>query len=314
MYLQLIQLKLKALGRFLTEIGLIRVLILLSFIIILAFGGIKRLFSINAQPYLIAFYAIILILIQTSRKDLTFLKINLPHPKKYLTLEYFICSVPLMLSILLLHLFYAALAILALTILIPNINFKFYTSLKIKTPFAHKSLFWISTFRKYFFVFFILLFLLVISAINNNMQASLFFIYFTVFLISDFIIPIEPLFHLKQHILTPNRFLLYKAKETLTNHTILIIPYLIIFISFYSNHILTLILAYIISIIYVEMALLIKYAVYGRTDPVLYTITLAAIMVLNTVTIFIPLLIILNFLIIILAFQKASKNLTPYFT
>lgn len=314
MYLQLIQLKLKALGRLLTEIGLIRILILLSLIIVLASGGIKRLFAISSQPYLITFYAIIIILIQTNRKDLTFLKINLRHPKKYLTIEYLIFSAPLILGILLLHLFNVALAIPVLTILIPNINFKVYTSFKIITPFAYKSLFWISTFRKYFLIFFILLFLLVISAINDNMQVSLFFIYCITFLISDFIIPIEPLFHLKQHILTPNRFLLYKAKETLTNHTILIIPYLIIFISFYSNHILTLILAYIISIIYVEMALLIKYAVYGRTDPVLYTITLAAIMVLNTVTIFIPLLIILNFLIIILAFQKASKNLTPYFT
>ena len=258
----LLILNLKRFWRLLCEIGIIRSLFLL---VSSAYAGyfIYRVVFLYNPLYSVIVNALILFSIHNSRKDKDFLSIVKINKTLLFSIEYFIISLPFIISFLLTKKWYVVVILLFLIYLISIIKrpVKLKVNKPLEYPFISQNIFeWYTGIR------YNLPFLFIIYLIALVFCIHLYIIPISIFLLSlilsSFFIRTEPISFIDVFQISAKKFLNMKFKSHLLYSFVFILPLIIIFIIIHPGNILIVIISSVVYFLIQLYSIILKYAFY----------------------------------------------------
>lgn len=259
---RLLILNLKRFWRLLCEIGILRSLFLLALFAYAIFFIYRIIFLYNPLYSVIA-NAIILFSIHNSRKDKDFLSIVKINKTLLFSIEYFIISLPFIISFLLTK-NWSAVAVLLFLIYLISITkrpLKLKISKPLEYPFISPKLFeWYSGIRYNLpYLFFTYLIALVFCIHLYIIPISILLLSF---ILSSFFIRTEPISFIDVFQFSSKKFLNMKLKSHLLYSFLFILPLIIIFCIIHPSNILIVIISSIVYFLVQLYSLILKYAFY----------------------------------------------------
>ena len=255
-------LNLKRFWRLLCEIGILRSLFLLALSAFLIFFIYRIIFLYNPF-YSVLANAIILFSFHNSRKDKEFLSIVKINKTLLFSIEYFIISLPFIISFLLTKNWYAVVVLLFLIYLISIIkrHVKFKISKPLEYPFISQKIFeWYSGIRynlPYLFIVYLIALVFCIHLYIIPISILLLSL-----ILSSFFIRTEPVSFIDVFQISAKKFLNMKLKCHLLYSFIFILPLIVIFSIIHPADILIVIISSIVYFLVQLYSIILKYAFY----------------------------------------------------
>lgn len=310
MVLEVIAIRVKQIFRILGEIGLFRAIFLVALVMFAMWAVMIKMEEVDMQSIIIGAFVISIASTHIQRNDSVFLKINTPFPAYIFLVEYLILSSPLLVSLVIYHLWLEILFYLVFLVLvsflslsknqiqfhsvfhkfIPNENFEWKAGLrKYYFPFL---IVWISGFLASYFIISVPLAMVILCII-----------------IMSFYEKMESWQVLISEELSPKQFLWKKIKKHLLIFTVVMLPLLFSFFIFHADYYYVVLIELFVFYILMIYTILLKYAFYQPDDSSKATQTFAAF---GMISIFVPFFLAVILLLIIRFLFQAQKNLKPY--
>jgi len=300
----------KQLARMASEIGLFRILFLIGLFAYLLYIAYVKLQHPSNYSIISGIFIVLLLSIHTKRKDGVFLKIYTPHPQLIIISEYMLLFLPLLIIMLYFQIWLYILSVSAIILILPFLNLK-TRKRSINTWFQkiiqddnfewkagiRKNIFvlggvWIAAFLTSFFIGSIPIALFVLGII-----------------IMSFYENNESLAILISPELNPKAFLKRKIKQHLWAYLLFNTPLLLVFIAFHHQYYYIPILEMLIFSILIVYNILLKYAFYRPNEKSGNTQIFSTI---GSISIIVPFVIIIVFVLMIKFFFQAINNLKSY--
>ena len=262
MIILLLILNLKRFWRLLCEIGIFRSLFLFG-LFAFALFFIYRFIVLYNPLYSVIANALILFSIHNSRDDKKILSILKINKTLLFSIEYFIISLPFIISFLLTKNWVAVAVLLFLIYLISitKHKVKFKISKPIEYPFISQNIFeWYSGIR--YNLPFLLLFYLIALVFCIHLYIIPISIFLLSLILSSFFIRTEPISFIEVFQLSAKKFLNMKFKSHLLYSFLFILPLIIIFIIIHPYNILIVIISSLVYFLIQLYSIILKYAFY----------------------------------------------------
>lgn len=145
------------------------------------------------------------------------------------------------------------------------VSVKSSMNIVLPTPFSRYPFEFAVGFRKNFAVLLCAAFLLVMAILYANANLGMFAVALVMLVCLVFYMSSEPTYLVWVHTMKPATFLMHKIKLAILNVTLLVIPFVLVYAIFFSNHALYLFIIYPLGVLYLVTALLGKYAFFPST-------------------------------------------------
>jgi hypothetical protein len=228
-------------------------------------------------PYIFALLAISTTTLLSDNGRVLFLKQHFPHKQFYIlrAIENLMVSLPFAI-VLLLHAQWLLCGVVVLVgwfLSVTSLNS--LPDFILPTPFARFPFEFTTGFRKNILILVLAAFLLVMAILYQNPNLGLFAIALVLLTCLVFYWNAEPVYYVWIHHQNPSGFIRHKIMVALGCASILVLPFICIYILFFSNHTLYVLMIYLLGVLYIITALLGKYAFYPSSMNVVQGIVLA---------------------------------------
>lgn len=252
--------RIKQLFRLLISLGIVRFVLVSVVLVFVMFVIFRQSSSLEMYQYIVSAIVVLLGLNRFSRNDILFLKTAFDKYQMIIIAEYFIFSLPVIITGLFYGHLIVVLFLLASILLIPFISYKFSVS-NVKVPgldfFSPLDFEWKSGIReRIFFLFFIYFFGVIFSFLPGVIMVAIFFLGI---IISAFYYNGESLEILVSYEMSSVQFLKFKIFRLVKLYTVCLLPFLITAFIFNSYVVLIVAALMMIFLIYI---LILKYAFY----------------------------------------------------
>jgi len=310
MIAKILKIRIKQLSRIIHQIGIFRTLflsVLLSFTVLFLF--LATLSKSNIE-IITAAYLLLILIIHLKRKDKFFLNFYSDNPQRIFFVEYFLLSLPLILSLIYSRLWYYLIISTTLLIIISflKINIKKSSANTIFQKFIPDDNFeWKSGIRKNL-IFIILIWFagITTSFYIASVPIAIFILGITVL---GFYETPEPLQILIANELNVRKFLSKKIKNHLAIFSVLLVPLALLFTIFNTEYYYIVLIEYVILSFLLVYTILLKYAFY---QPNIKSGTIQIFTMIGIIGIFIPVFIPVILLLSIKFLFQAFNNLKFY--
>lgn len=310
MIAKLLHIRLKQLLRASSEIGIFRIIFMLALAIYGSFALFVKLGESSSNEIIISVFLFILLSIHANRKDKTFLKLYVKKPSFVYAIEYFILSLPLLLLFIYYNLwtyfFIIICSIVIISIINLKINHKNYNT-KLQRLIPYDNFEWKSGFRNRFIILVSIYFLsIATSFFIGSIIISMFVLGL---IIMSFYEKNESFTMLIAQELNPKTFLVKKIILHLVSYSVFSAPLIFSFLVFHFEYYYIPLLIYLVFAILISYNILLKYAFYSPNHETNGTQIFSAI---GSISVIIPFMLIVVFILGTKFYFQAIKNLKPY--
>ena len=310
MLTEILKIRVKQSFRVISEIGLFRAIFLLGLISFALLAMFTKLAESSYREIIIGIFALTILSVHSKRNDKRFINIYVPKPYLLFLIEYFVFSLPLMFALIYNELWSYALIYLSFIIIVPflNINAKKQSiNSGLQKLIPDNNFEWKAGIRKNLFVFVgVWLIGMATSFFTASVPIAIFIL--GVIVISFYEKP-EPVQILLANELNTRRFLTMKLQNHLVIFAITIIPLILSFVIFNPQYYYIPLAEFVIFSILIVYTILLKYAFYRPDNKSGATQIFSMI---GIISIFIPVFILLVFILSIKFLFQATNNLKIY--
>lgn len=310
MYLPLLHIRIKQVYRAASGLGLFRSIVAGGMIIFLLMALFTNISKPGLGGWITAGYLASILIIHVKRSDKRFLKVNVANYHGILFFEYALLAIPLLVSQLYLHYFeLAAISILALVI-IPFTGFSIQRkglNNRFIRAIPDEAFEWKSSVRKYF-IFMAAVWLIGIFASNYIGSVPIAIVLLGLVMVNFYEYG-EPLSVLMSQELEANKFLFRKILIVQAIFSVVLLPLIIAFFIFHPELWFIPVIEYVLISFILWYAILLKYAFYKPNQQLIAGQIFTAI---GAMTLFLPFLIPLLWILSVRFYLKSITNLKPY--
>lgn len=310
MYLTILQIRLKQVYRAGSRLGLFRSIVVLCLVLFV----LAALFTYISQPawtkLITSAYLVSILSIHIKRPDKRFLKLNIRNYQTVFFFEYTLLALPLLASLLYFQFFEMAGLSIGCLMALPFIGFSFQKkglNNRIIGAIPDEAFEWKSGIRKYF-IFVTLIWLLGIASVWYIGSVPVVIVLLSL-LVINFFETGEPLNILMSQELSPNQFLFRKLVITQTIISFMLLPLVSAFVLFHPEVWYIPVIEYVLISFILWYAIFLKYAFYKPNQPLMAGQFFAAIAAMS---LFLPILIPLTWVLSVRFYFKSIANLKPY--